>query len=273
MKLSQVLQSIFIGLVLLGLFATMAQNTYGLTLMGISCFGLALLYFAELSWKVTEDFSSLEKKDIIGLSELLVLSLLLLLFGFRVFYINIPYSDLIFITLCGLLIVVYSLISARIIKTTKNENPDLARTATFFYSSILIFLLSLGTRIINQSLSAVVGALGLIISVPFLIPLLRRTQYEYSARTITIFQFIVSSRNKAGMLFLFFTLSAFYMGLSYFRIIPGIENAEKPGTYIELINQAETGKEKPVNGKYQHEIYKESMDKFLLRHGSKKVKK
>jgi hypothetical protein len=41
-------------------------------------------------------------------------------------------------------------------------------------------------------------------------------------------------------------------------------------TYIELINQAETGKEKPVNGRYRHEIYKEQMDKFLARHGDAK---
>ena len=270
MKLSQVLQSLLLGLVLLGLFATMAHNTYGLTLMGISCFGLALLYFVQLSWNVIEDFSSIKKKDTIGLSELLLLSLLLLLFGFRVFYINIPYSDLIFMTLCGLLIVIYFLITTRIIKITKNGNPALARTAAFFYSSILIFLLSLGTRIINQSLSAIIGAIGLMVSVPFLISLLRRTQYDYSARTITIFQFIIASKNKAGMLFLFFTLSAFYMGLSNFRIIPSIENSDKPGTYIELINKAETGQEKPINGKYEHEIYKEYMDKFIERHGNKK---
>jgi hypothetical protein len=257
---------------MLGLFATMAQNGYGFTLMGLACFGLALLYFAQLSWKVIEDYSSIEKKDIIGLSELLLLSLLLLLFGFRVFYINIPFSDLIFITLCGLLIVTYFLITTRIIKIGKNKNPALAKTATFFYSSILIFLLSLGTRIINQSLSTVIGALGFITSIPFLISLLRRSQYDYSAGTITIFQFIVSSRNKAGMLFLFFTLSAFYLGLSNFRIIPGIENAEKPRTYIELRTQAETGKEKPVNGKYKYQTYKETMDKFLQRHGNKKAR-
>jgi hypothetical protein len=62
------------------------------------------------------------------------------------------------------------------------------------------------------------------------------------------------------------------LGLSNFRIIPSIENTDKPKTYIELINQAETGKEKPVNGKYNHEIYKEAMDKFLARHEDKKAR-
>jgi len=267
MKLSQVLQSILLGLILLGLFATMAQNSYGLTLMSISCYGLALLYFAELGWKVIEDFSVTERKDIIGLSELMLLSLILLLFGFRVSYITIPYGDIIFITLCSLLIVTYFLITFRIIKVTKNENPALARNATFYYMSILFFLLSLGTRIINPALSAVTGALGFTISVPFLISLFRRKQYDYSSGTITMFQFITSSRDKAGVLFLFFIVSAIYIGLSNFRIIPNIGDADKPPTYIELINNAETGKEKQVNGKYEHEIYKENLDKFIKRHG------
>jgi len=38
-----------------------------------------------------------------------------------------------------------------------------------------------------------------------------------------------------------------------------------------VINQAETGKEKPVNGKYRHEIYKEQMDKFLAKHGNNRT--
>ena len=141
--------------------------------------------------------------------------------------------------------------------------------------SIHQFLFSccrLGTRIINPSLSAIIGVLGFIVSVPFLISFLRRNKYDFSARPMTVFQFIVSSGNKAGILFLFFILSGLYLGLSNFRIIPNIDNADKPPAYIELINNAETGKEKPVNGKYEHEIYKEYLDKFLLRHGSKKVK-
>ena len=272
MKLSQVLQSLFLGLILLGMFAVMAQNSYGFNLMGMSCFGLALLYFIQVIWKVIEDFSSLEKKDIISISELLLLSFLTMLFGFRAFYINLPYSDIIFITLCTFLIVVYFIIASGIYIVAKKDNRPLAKQIMYFYSSILIFLLSLATRIINPTLSAVIGALGFFASVPFFVSLMRQKHYDYSGKSITLFQFIIGSRNKAGMLFLFFIFSGVYIGLSGLNIIPAIGNADKPATYIELINQAETGKEKPVNGKYKHEIYKEQMDKFLARHGNTKTK-
>jgi hypothetical protein len=272
MKISQVLQSVLLGLIVLGLFAIMAQNGYGFTLMGVSYFGLALLYIARISWKVAEDFSAIEKRDIVCISELLLLASMFILFGLRTFYINIPFIDLIFIALCSLLIVVYLIIASGIFNTIRNENPPLARNVMFFYSSILLFILSLGFRIINPSLSALIGTLGILASLPFLIALMRRKKYDHSGKSITLLQFIVASGNKSGMLFLFFIFSAIYLGLSNFRIIPGIENAEKPGTYIELRIQAETGKEKPVNGKYKYQIYKEAMDNFLQRHGNKKAK-
>jgi hypothetical protein len=272
MKISQVLQSVLLGLIVLGLFAIMAQNSYGFKLMGLSYFGLALLYIVRISRTLIEDFSGLEKKDIVGISELLLLSFMFSLFGLRSFFINIPFTDLIFLSLCSLLLVVYFIIAKRIFNATINVNPGLARNVIFFYSSILLFILSLGLRFVFSSLSALIGTMGILASLSFIISLLRNKQYSFSGKSLTLLQFVVSSKNKAGMLFLFFLFSAIYLGFSNFRIIPGIENAEKPATYIELRTRAETGNEKPVNGKYEYQIYKEAMDKFLARHGHDNAK-
>jgi hypothetical protein len=267
MKLNQVFQSIFLSLILLGLFAIMAQNSYGFTLMGLSCFGLALLYIIQIGWKLIEDFASLEKKDVTGIAELFLLSLLISLFGFRAFYISLPSGDFIFISLCTLLIIIYLYIAYGIYGETLKESRSLAGTVAFFYSSVIIFLVSLGSRIIFPALSEVFGVVGVLASLPFFFSVLLKKKYEYSGKTTTLFQFIVRSGNKAGMLFLFFIFSAIYVGLSTIRVIPAIENSDKPGTYIELVSQAESGREKPVNGRYRHEIYKDAMDKFLERHG------
>ena len=269
MKLNQVLQSIFIALALVGLFAMMAQNGYGFTLMGTACFGLALLYVTQAGWKLVNVFSGLEQRDIMGIAELFLLALLLMLFGFRAFYIRPPFIDFIFILLCGLLMAVYSFIASGVFAAAKKENPGMGWNILFFYSSILILLLSLGVRIISPTGSIVVGGVGFIVSVPLLISVVRQKHYEYLGKAISIFQFVAGSKNKAGLLFLFFISSALYTGLATTNIIPEIENASKPRTYIELINSAESGKEKPVDGQYQHEVYKKAMDKFMERHGDK----
>lgn len=266
MKPNQILQSIFISIILVGLFATMAQNGYGFTLIGTACFGLSLLFIAQGFGKTIEDFSHLERKDVLGISELFLLGLLLLLFGMRAFYVRPPYIDFIFILVCGLLIATYFFNASGIYSNSKKENPALARYVVLFYLSILLFLSSLGIRIISPSWSAVVGGMGALVSIPFLISLIRYRQYDYSGTSITLFQFIAAEKNKAGLLFLFFIFSGIYVALSTVKIIPAIENSYKPRTYIELINDAENGKEQPVNGRFRHEAYKEMMDKFLERH-------
>jgi hypothetical protein len=269
MKLSEVFQFVIMGLIMLGLFATMAQNSYGFTLTGLSCFGLALLYLVQFIVKLLDNFSGLEKSILPGISELLLLSALIMLFGFRALYIRLPHSDLIFITLCIFLLVVYFLIGSASYIMAKKENSGLAGILLFFYSSILIFIASLSARIINPGMSELIGMLGAITAFPVIISIIRQKPYDYSGKSITLFHFIYASGNKSGILFHFFVLSVIYLGLLHFRIVPAIENTDKPRAYIELINQAETGKEKPVNGKYRHEIYKEAMDKFLSRHGKK----
>ncbi len=180
MKPNQILQSIFISIILVGLFATMAQNGYGFTLIGTACFGLSLLFIAQGFWKPVEDFSHLEQKDVLGISELFLLGLLLLLFGMRAFYVRPPYIDFIFILICGLLMATYFFIASGIFSDAKKENPALARNVVFFYLSILLFLLSLGIRIISPSWSAVIGGIGALVSIPFLIFPDTIPKYDYS---------------------------------------------------------------------------------------------
>ena len=266
MKLDKIVQSLFIALLIIGVFAAMAKNAYGFTFMGTACFGLAFLYLAQLIWRLIDDFSNLDRKSLPGLMEPFLLAALLLLFGFRASYIYLANGELIFLVVCGLLVLVYGLLAIGIFNNAKKESPGLARNVAFFYSSLLFFLLALASRNINLLLSTALGALGMLLSLPFLWSVVRQLQFEISGKSMSFFQFIVSSKNKAGLLFLFFLSSALYIGLTYVSIIPEIENADRPKDYIELVRNAESGKEKPVDGKYQHQVYKEAMDKFLKRH-------
>ena len=269
MKLDKIVQSLLLSLVIIGVFASMARNAYGFTFIGTACFGLALLYGAQLIWKLIDDFANLTKKDVPGLMEPFLLAALLLVFGFRASYIYLASGELIFLVVCGLLVLVYGWIGLNIFNQTKKEGPGLAHNIGHFYFSLLLFLLALASRNISLLWSSGFGALGMLGSLPFLWSVVRQQRYDISGKTVSFFQFIIVSKNKAGLLFLFFLSSALYTGLTYVSLIPEIANADQPKDYIELVRNAESGKEKPVNGKYQHQVYKEAMDKFLKRHGKK----
>jgi|GEM_PF-395597 len=269
MRITKTIQFFLLALIAVGVFASMARNSYGFTFIGVGCFGLGLLYVLELIWKLIEDRASLGKDERMSVAELLLLAVLLALFGFRAFYIYVPGVEFIFMGVCVLLIVVYLLMAGGIFTSTKRESRALAWNMVLFYSSILFFLLSMLTRVLTLW-SLLFGVLGMLSSLPFLFSVLRQQKYEVSGKHISLFQFVLTSKSKAGILFLFFIFSGLYTGLSQVGFIPEIENSDRPKAYIDLINDAESGKDIPVDGKYHHETYSEAMNKFLERHEEKK---
>jgi hypothetical protein len=268
MGINRIIQSVLFALVILGVFAAMAKNAYGFDFIGIACLGLSLLFLVQLIWKFVNEYGSLGRADLPELAELVLLSLLTFLFGLRAFYIYVDFGEMIFNAVCLLQVILYSVIGYREVTNARKGSKLLAQKVIFFYASLLLFLLSITIRT-NTTGSIAVGALALLVAIPFIISIAAGKKYEVGVKGVSLLQFIVVSKNKAGLLFLFFISSAFFTGLSYFNIIPSIENVERPKDYIELINQAETGKEKPVDGKYRHERYKEAMDAFLKRHDKK----
>ena len=268
MNLNRVIQSIFIMLAVVGVFAAMARNAYGFDFIGVACLGLAGMFMIQLVWRVISEYGSITRADIPELAELFLLSLLTLLFGLRAFYIYVDYGELIYNGVCALQMVVYAFIGYKVFEGTRNSNKTLATNLGFFYVSILLFLLSIALRS-KAAWSLGLGVLALITAFPFFISVARQKKFEVGSKSISLLQFIMASKNKAGLLFLFFISSALFTGLNYGGVIPAIENVERPKDYIELINQAESGKEKPVDGQYQHEKYKAAIDNFLKRHEKK----
>lgn len=268
MNLNRIIQSLLIMLAVVGMFAAMARNAYGFDFIGIACFGIAALFFFQILWKIAGEYGTLTRSSIPEIAELFLLAMLTLLFGLRAFYIYIDGADVIFSLVCVLQLALYAWIGYHLVSSTKVENKSLAIRLIFFYSSLAFFFLSILTRT-KTNLSLTFGLVAVLAAMPFFISLARRERFGINEKSFTILNFIISSKNKAGLLFLFFMSSALFTGLSYFNIIPAIENVDRPAAYIELINHAESGKEKPANGQYQHEKYKEVMDNFLKRHGKK----
>jgi hypothetical protein len=54
-----------------------------------------------------------------------------------------------------------------------------------------------------------------------------------------------------------------YFGLSGTGILPKLYSNKFPQAYFEMVNNAETGKEKPVNGEFKYQEFKKSYDQFV----------
>jgi len=139
MQINRIVQVLLFSLVIIGIFASMAKNTYGFTLMGIGCFGLAVLYVIQIIWKLIEDHATLSRNEKRILFELFFLALMLTLFGLRAFYIYLPGSKLMFMVVCIFLIIVYLSDALEIFNATKRLSRGLAVNMGFFYLAIFFF--------------------------------------------------------------------------------------------------------------------------------------
>src|SRR5688500_13831891 len=101
-KYNPIFYLLFILLVM-GAFASMAQNSYGIKIMGAVAFLFVIVFFAVLVSYIRKE----DKADVYVFLELIGLIVLAFIFGLRVFYIHFRYIELVFTAAGILLVLVY----------------------------------------------------------------------------------------------------------------------------------------------------------------------
>ena len=120
--------------------------------------------------------------------------------------------------------------------------------------------------IIYPPLSEPLGGLGFGFLILFVAGGIYFKELFYRGEKYSLFQYLKNFSNKSALILVIYLLFTFYMGLTKFNLIPRLYSSEFPQGYIQLINDAESGNESSVAGKYRHDAYKEQMDKFIRRH-------
>jgi hypothetical protein len=83
---------------------------------------------------------------------------------------------------------------------------------------------------------------------------------------VSAFSYVARFKDRSIVLLSLFLLFTAYMGLTKIDALPRMYSDKFPQAYFELVRQAESGVEKPVDGKFKHEEFKEKYDRFVNRH-------
>lgn len=253
---------LLIILLITGAFASMAQNGYGLKLMGLvaAAFGLVFLI---------QGIQVVQKKglqDPVSVLELLSLTILSVLFALRIFYIHFLYVEYVFaaagLTLIG--IYLYKMVTAY--RTLRIQNTYFSGMVVLFYGSISLFILSMVTVPFVPQFSEPAGMIAFALVVLFTLISLYMKEVLFNGEKVSAFRLATRSENRTVVLISVFVLFSLYIGLTNTSIIPKIYSDEFPQAYFELVNHAETGQESPVDGKFDHERFMEQYEKVVQRH-------
>jgi hypothetical protein len=246
-------------LLVMGAFASMAQNSYGFKIMGLVAFIFGLLFFTQLVY-VLRNRSKINKLHVGELIGLFVMSFIL---GLRVFYIRFDFVELLFGLAGGLLILVYTVKAFRLFQEIGSKNRTLAYLIVCFYASLILYILSMAVIPFFPVLSEGFGIIAFILLLVFVLISYWKKEFSFGAEKGTSISFIAQNKDRSIVLMSMFLLFTFYMGFSKVDVLPKMYSDEFPQAYFELVNKAERGFDSADGQRFKHEEFKDRYDQFL----------
>jgi hypothetical protein len=250
-----------IVLLIMGAFASMAQNSYGLKILGGVSIAFGFLFLLQLLYRLRKN----ERKKMGLVIEQAALTLLSFLIPFRLFHIRVRYAEWILVVTGAALFFVYLLRLIHRFQLFQSKNKALAVLLMAFYGSILFFIISMISFSLMPWLARFTGIVAFVLLILFLAAGLIKRQFVVDGENVSAFAVLAHNKDQSLLLISLFFIFSLYVGFTATGILPELYSDEFPQAYFELVNKAESGKEMPVNGKYKHEEFKKMYDQFLKR--------
>lgn len=257
---------LLVVLLIMGGFASMAQNDYGMKILGLVAAAFSLLFILQF-------IQFLQKKSkLVELMELGSLSILSIILAMRVYYVRFEFVEVVFGVAGMLLIIAYSLKLLNSWRAISNQSRVLAILVILFHSSIILYVVSMVTVPFIPQLAEPAGGTAFALLLAFIFISILKREIMLEGEKVSGLSYVLKFKDRSIVLLTLFVLFTAYMGLTKIEILPKMYSDEYPQAYLELVKQAEAGAEKPVNGKYKHEEFKEMYDLFNGRHNASNQK-
>ena len=135
----------------------------------------------------------------------------------------------------------------------------------FFHLSIILFLISLIISPFATQNAEWVGILAFTFFLVFIIGAFAKRDDLVEGNKVTTIQMVTGYKDHSIVLSILFLLFFLFAAFNKAGLLPTIYSDEMPQEYFKLVNDAVTGKEKPVDGKYKYEEFMEQYEQFLKR--------
>jgi len=259
MRKYQSLYYLLFVLLVMGAFASMAQNTYGLNLLGVVALifsGLFIVQFIRL-------FNKNDNRNTITLIELAAMSVIGILFSLRIFYIRFAFVELLFVIAVMVLCFVYAQKMTDQFRRRKMESLPLAYKILLFHLSLLLFLISLLAMPFNQPIGEIAGVLAFILLMAFVVAGLFSKPVILNGVHETPFSAVLKSRDHALLLICLFFLFSLYSGLTRVGVLPPVYSDEYPQGYFRMLNEVPKASSDRDSIARQARDFKKKYDDFV----------
>lgn len=241
MRKNIILYYLLLLLLVMGSFAAMALNSYGIVLMSYVALGFGLVFMFELLLLLPkeEEMSATYKASLAV--ELASLSGLCLLYFLRGISVEIPYSLLLKFVLFVLL---FSVNAYHLIRAWQYAST----TPLKVKGSIALYFLALLLYIASNYLPAggtwVTILLALACQFAFVVFGWWKGWVIINGEETSAWKKVIQFRNKSGIQLIFFTLASLYFVLNTIQLLPPLYNGSLPNGYSNVYDQWQKDKTK-----------------------------
>ena len=246
-------------MLILGGFASMAQNDYGMLILSGVSIAFALIFLVQL----IRTFSSGMVTDLSLRVEFFGLFLLASLFALKSFQLYIPLMEWFFAGAALALAFIYFNRMIRHYRHYDSKNRIFAILLATFYIAIVVFFLAMAMTSFNAGWAKITGGIALILIFGALLFSLFNGNFLVMGEKTTSVKTIAGFRDRYFLLISLFILFAIYIGFSGSGVLPKLYSDKYPQAYYQLVNRAESGKEKPVDGRFEYETFRKNYDQLL----------
>jgi hypothetical protein len=245
----------------MGAFASMAQNSYGLKLIGVVSVVFALHFLYQLILSLLKP----GKKDLFFLLEMGSLTVLSAIFALGVFNIHSNFTDVVFVAAGTLLAGVYFTTMLNAYNQLRLQDKSFALLILSFYLSIILFIVFMITGTFAPLVSNMAGLAGFVLLAIFIITALVKTDFMVDGENLSAFKWIIRKKDRSGLLVSLLGMMVLYFGLSTAGVLPQLYKDDLPQAYYNLVRDVNAGKEDKTDGVYKHDQFKKEYDKFISR--------
>lgn len=234
MRKNIILYYLLLLLLVLGSFAAMALNSYGILLMSYVALGFGLVFLFELLLLLPkeEEMTKFYKASLA--LELVALTGLCLIYFFRGISVEIPYSLLLKFVLFALLFGVNVYHSIRAWHYAKATPLKVKGSIALYFLALLLYI---AANYLPENSTWVFIGLALACQLGFVVFGWWKGWVIINGEETSAWKKVIQFRNKSGIQLIFFTIASLYLVLNATRLLPPLYNGSLPNGYSKVVDQ------------------------------------
>jgi len=223
-------------LLIMGAFASMAQNNYGFAMIGWVSLGFCLVFSFQLARKL----SAKRAYSLLSVAELAGLIVLTLLFSLNNFHIRIPFSDILASAAALMLVLVYGANLQKAVRTAEAEGRS-RFWIVIYYAGIILFLLSFAINTFLPQWTRIASGVAFLLLIAFILGAFLVPGFMKGWADNNALKIINTFRDRSFILASLFFLMSLYGTAVGMGWLPPLYSDDYPKVFFEMNGRQEPG--------------------------------